>query len=248
MREVSGRLEEIPGEEGYPAYLPARLAEFYERAGAVVCLPGDRGGDKARIGSLTLIGAVSPPGGDFSEPITQNSLRVTGTFWALDTDLARRRHFPAIHWRTSYTLYDVSQWFRKEVDANWETDRREAMALLQREGELLETVQLVGADALADPERAVLQVGRMLREDFLQQPAFGGDAFCSPSKQHRMLSIILHFYHRMDAAVRRGVPLHRAQELPELAQIARMREWKADEVDAASRSLLERVDRAFESL
>ena len=248
LREVSGRLEEIPGEEGYPAYLPARLAEFYERAGAVLCLPGEGGEEKPRVGSLTLIGAVSPPGGDFSEPITQNSLRVTGTFWALDTDLARRRHFPAIHWRTSYTLYDVSRWFQTQVSGNWETDRREAMALLQREGELLETVQLVGADSLADPERAILLVGRMLREDFLQQPAFGGDAFCAPIKQHRMLSIILHFYHRLDAGVRRGLPLHRALELPELAQIARMREWGPDEVESASRALLERVDKAFEAL
>jgi len=248
LREVSGRLEEIPGEEGFPAYLPARLAEFYERAGHVLCLPGDAEGENHRTGSVTLIGAVSPPGGDFSEPITQHSLRVAGTFWALDTDLARRRHFPAIHWRTSYTLYDVSRWFRGHVADDWELNRREAVALLQREGELQETVQLVGADALAETERVVLQVGRMLREDFLQQSAFGTDAHCPPDKQYWMLRVILHYYHRLDAAVRRGVSLAKALEQPLLPQIARMREWTAEAVGEAAPALIQRIDEGFEAI
>jgi V/A-type H+-transporting ATPase subunit A len=151
LREVSGRLEEMPGEEGYPAYLLSRLAEFYERGGRVSCVEVGN-----RVGSLTLIGAVSPPGGDFSEPMTQNSLRVTGAFWGLDTDLARRRHFPAINWTNSYSLYKLDDWFNQYVAEDWTTLARRARALLQREGELQEIVQLVGSEALAEIEKGEL--------------------------------------------------------------------------------------------
>ena len=167
LREVSSRLEEMPAEEGYPAYLSSRLAEFYERAPRSGALGSER-----REGSVTIIGAVSPAGGDFSEPITQHSLRLAGTFWALDTSLASARHFPAIDWNRSYTLYDLTSWFEREVAADWEEHRAWASRLLQREAQLLEVVQLVGADTLAPPERVLLRTGRLLREDFLQQSAF----------------------------------------------------------------------------
>lgn len=233
LREVSGRLEEMPGEEGFPAYLPTRLAEFYERAGRVVCLGSDE-----RIGSVSIIGAVSPPGGDFSEPITQHSLRIAGTFWALDTDLARRRHFPAIHWTRSYTLYKLGNWFNHQVAADWEQNREWALALLQQETELLEIVQLVGADALAPTERAILLTGRLLREDFLQQSAFDDvDAFCPLPKQYHMLAVIRHFHEAVQRALRRGVAIEQVADLRCLAQIARMRLWPPEEAAAQAQAL-----------
>jgi V/A-type H+-transporting ATPase subunit A len=253
LREISGRLEEMPAEEGFPAYLAARLAEFYERAGRVVCLAGDRDDGTRdeqgnRLGSVTLVGAVSPPGGDFSEPITQHTLRVAGTFWSLNVDLARRRHFPAIDWRASYTLYDVSSWFCAHVAEEWESDRRLALALLQKEGELLETVRLVGSDALAEPERVVLHVGRLLREDFLQQSAFNTDAYCPLPKQYWMLRVILHYYQRLDALVRREMTLARALQPSILDAIARMREWPAEDAQALATDLIDQIDRAFAGL
>ncbi len=205
LREVSGRLEEMPGEEGYPAYLATRLADFYERAGRVVAL-----GKEARVGSVTVIGAVSPPGGDFSEPMTQNSLRVAGAFWGLDTGLARRRHFPAINWITSYSLYDLRKWFVENVASDWEAQTGEAMALLQEEAKLMEIVQLVGSDALPEEQKALLQTARMLREDYLQQFAFHEiDGFCPPQKQYWMLRAILTFHRELVRAVKRGASLER---------------------------------------
>ena len=190
LREISGRLEEMPGEEGYPAYLAARLAEFYERSGRVYCLGGRE--EEKRSGSVTVVGAVSPPGGDFSEPITQNSMRVAGTFWALDYDLSRRRHFPAINWTNSYSLYNLTDWYATNVASDWPTLIGDARALLQREVELLEIVRLVGPDALAEIERAVLTVARMLREDFLQQSASDLiDRFCPRAKAYWMLKVII---------------------------------------------------------
>ncbi|MBU4386211.1 MAG: V-type ATP synthase subunit A, partial [Actinobacteria bacterium] len=180
LREVSGRLEEMPGEEGYPAYLATRIADFYERCGRATCLGAD-----GRTGSITVIGAVSPPGGDFSEPMTQNSLRISGAFWALDTGLAHRRHFPAISWLKSYSLYldRVEEWYLENVAMDWKQVRDKAMMILQKEAELQEIVQLVGPDALPEFARAVLEVARMLREDYLQQFAFSEvDAFCEPRK------------------------------------------------------------------
>ncbi len=244
LREVSGRLEEMPGEEGYPAYLGSRLAGFYERAGRVVCL-----GKDSRQGSVTIIGAVSPPGGDFSEPMTQGSLRSAGTFWALDVGLARRRHFPAIHWMTSYSLYDVGNWFETEVGSDWREQARLAMSLLQREEELLEIVQLVGSEALPDTEKAILQVGRLLREDYLQQSAFDPvDEFCAPRKQACMLKAILTFYHGLVNALGKGVALSKLIKLPVLSEIARMKEIPRENAEGDIGALVERIRESFEKL
>lgn len=240
LREVSGRLEEMPGEGGYPAYLLSRLAEFYERGGRVSCVEVGN-----RVGSLTLIGAVSPPGGDFSEPMTQNSLRVTGAFWGLDTDLARRRHFPAINWTSSYSLYKLDDWFNQSVAEDWTTLARRARALLQREGELQEIVQLVGSDALAENEKGELAIGQALREDFLQQFAFGNDAFCPPPKTYWMLKVILIFYDDMSEALKRAVPLEKALSPDLLNRIARIRDWPADQAAAEAQTLIEQIKTTF---
>lgn len=212
LREVSGRLEEMPGEEGYPAYLATRLAAFYERSGRVNTLGTDE-----RVGSVTMVGAVSPAGGDMSEPMTQNSLRVTGAFWALDTSLAHRRHFPAISWTKSYTLYlgQVRGWYEQNVAGDWQEFRDRAMFILQKETELQEIVQLVGPDALPESEKVILEVARMLREDFLQQFAFDDvDAYCPPKKAYLILKTILAFYDAAVGALQRGVSLRQILELP----------------------------------
>lgn len=192
MREMSGRLEEMPGEEGYPAYLGSRTAGFYERAGIVECL-----GAKERKGSLTVIGAVSPPGGDFSEPVTQNTLRVTKVFWALDAKLAYKRHFPAINWLQSYTLYseNLSGYFDREIAPDFSANRERALGMLQDESRLEEIVRLVGMESLSPREQLLLEVTRMIREDFLFQNAYDArDAYTSLKKQHRLLKSILFFY------------------------------------------------------
>ncbi len=246
LREVSGRLEEMPGEEGYPAYLATRLADFYERCGRAVCLGSDE-----RIGSITAIGAVSPPGGDFSEPMTQNSLRITGAFWALDTSLAYRRHFPAISWIKSYTLYleQIQDWYLKNVAEDWRALRDKAMSLLQKEVELQEIVQLVGPDALPDFAKAVLETTRMLREDFLQQFAFSDtDAFCSLRKQYLMLKVILTYYDCLEEVLVQGVPLRQATEHPIKNEIARMKEIPSEEAEEKIAELVDRVQRELRSL
>ena len=222
LREVSGRLEEMPGEEGYPAYLATRLAAFYERAGRVVCLGSDE-----RLGSITIVGAVSPPGGDFSEPITQNTLRIAGTFWALDTNLAYRRHFPSVNWIKSYSLYldSIQEWFMQSGFDEWKQMRDMSMYLLQKEVELQEIVQLVGPDALPESEKAILEVTRMVREDFLQQSAYHEiDSFCPLEKQYWMLKVILNFYTRTSEAMNRGVTLNKILKLPLKPEIGRMKE------------------------
>jgi len=222
LREVSGRLEEMPGEEGYPAYLATRLAAFYERAGRVVCLGSDE-----RLGSITIVGAVSPPGGDFSEPITQNTLRIAGTFWALDTSLAYRRHFPSVNWIKSYSLYldSIQDWFVQNGFDEWKEMRDLTMYLLQKEVELQEIVQLVGPDALPESEKAILEVTRMIREDFLQQSAYHEiDSFCPLEKQYCMLRVILNFYNRTSEAMNRGVALNKILKLPLKQEIGRMKE------------------------
>jgi len=244
LREVSGRLEEMPAEEGYPAYLSARLAEFYERAGAVRCL-----GSGQRDGSVTIVGAVSPAGGDFSEPITQHSLRLAGTFWALDTNLARQRHFPAIDWNRSYTLYDLADWFAAEVADDWEEHRAWARELLGHETQLLEIVQLLGADSLAPPQRVVLRTGRLLREDFLQQSAFDEqDAYCSLPKQLAMLRTIRRAHDAFSAAIARGATADDAGRTPALADVARMRDWPPEQAQALSVALSERLERELEAV
>jgi V/A-type H+-transporting ATPase subunit A len=244
LREVSSRLEEMPAEEGYPAYLSSRLAEFYERAAAVRCL-----GAEPREGSVSIIGAVSPAGGDFSEPITQHSLRLAGTFWALNTTLARERHFPAIDWNRSYTLYDFADWFGREIASDWEAQRAWARELLQREAQLMEIVQLLGTDTLAAPERVVLRTGRLLREDFLQQSAFDEhDAYCDPRKQLAMLRAIHAADAAMNAAVARGATAEEAGATPSLARLARMRAWPAPDANAKADSLIESVESELEQI
>jgi len=222
LREVSGRLEEMPGEEGYPAYLATRLSAFYERAGRVVCL-----GSGERNGSITVVGAVSPAGGDFSEPITQNTLRVVGTFWALDTNLAYRRHFPSVNWIKSYSLYvdNIAEWYVKNIARDWRELRERAMYLLQKEVELQEIVQLVGPDALPESEKAILDVTRMIREDFLQQGAYSDtDSFCPVEKQYQMLRVIMTYFEHVNVAMGRGVTLRQVQALPIRAGIGRMKD------------------------
>jgi V/A-type H+-transporting ATPase subunit A len=243
LREISGRLEEMPGEEGYPAYLASRLAEFYERSGRVVCL-GSTGSSQGRprMGSITVVGAVSPPGGDFSEPMTQNSMRLVGTFWALDYDLSRRRHFPAINWTRSFSLYDFRDWYVNKVAVEWPVLTAEAMSLLQREVELLEIVQLVGPDALAESEREVLAVARMLREDFLQQSAYHDvDRFCPMEKARWMLKAVVDFHQRAQSALQAGVGLEEIMALSVVAEIARMKEWPVNEAEDLIKALMDRV-------
>jgi len=244
LREVSSRLEEMPAEEGYPAYLGTRLAEFYERAGAVVCLGRDE-----RPGSVSIVGAVSPAGGDFSEPITQHSLRLAGTFWGLDTNLARQRHFPSINWNRSYTLYELGGWFEREVAPGWQAERAWALDLLQRESSLLEIVQLLGADSLAPTERVVLEAGRLLREDFLQQSAFDDvDAFCSLPKQYAMLRVVHAAHEAMDAAVGRSVTIDSISAVTALRDLARMKFWPDAEVDERAEATIDHVRNELEEL
>ena len=243
LREISGRLEEMPGEEGYPAYLASKIAEFYERAGRVLTLGSDE-----RIGSVSVIGAVSPPGGDFSEPVVQNTLRVVKVFWALDADLARRRHFPAINWLRSYSLYvdAIQNWWEQNVDPEWRKMRDQAMALLQKEAELQEIVRIVGPDALPDKEKAVLIVTRMIREDYLQQDAFDEvDTYCQPKKQVTMMRVILNFYEKTMEAVDRGVPVEEIAKLPVREKIGRMKyEPELENVKA----LIDEANAQFEEL
>jgi len=201
MREISSRLEEMPGEEGYPAYLSTRLAQFYERSGRVIPL-----GTK-KEGSVTIIGAVSPPGGDFSEPVTQNTLRVTKVFWALDSKLAQRRHFPSINWLTSYSLYHdtLKQYYADKVGSDWNDLVTEIMSILQEEERLMEIVQLVGSDALPEKQQLTLQVARLIREVLLQQDAFHDiDTYCDLKKTHKMMQAILYFSKLANASLDKG--------------------------------------------
>jgi V/A-type H+-transporting ATPase subunit A len=219
MREMSGRLEEMPGEEGYPAYLVSRLAGFYERSGRVRCLGSDK-----REGSLTVIGSVSPPGGDFSEPVVQGTLRLTKVFWGLDDKLAFQRHFPAINWLTSYSLYQelVDGRCNATVDPHWSENRRQAMSLLKREAELEEIVRLVGMDSLAPTDRLLLEGAKMVREDFLHQNAFEPvDTYSSLKKQFHLLDVILAYYRLAKEALDKGTSLESLLSLPVKERIAR---------------------------
>ena len=230
MREISGRLEEMPGEEGYPAYLASRLAQFYERAGRVITL-----GQDPKESSVTVVGAVSPPGGDLSEPVTQNTLRICKVFWALDASLADKRHFPSINWLQSYSLYveSITNWWQENASEEWRANRDQAMVLLQKESELEEIVQLVGPDALPETDQATLETTRMLREDFLQQNAFDDvDTYCAPDKQYKMLKTILLFYKESLAAVNRGAPIANIVALPVKEEIGKMKYIPQDEFDA----------------
>ena len=245
MREISGRLEEMPGEEGYPAYLASRLAEFYERAGRVVAL-----GSKEREGSISVMGAVSPPGGDFSEPVAQNTLRIVKVFWALDADLADRRHFPAIHWLRSYSLYvDDIRGFWENIGKDWAKLRSKALALLQKEADLQEIVKLVGPDALPQHERAILESARMLRESFLQQSAFHEvDTFCPEKKQYEMIRIILDFSDRMMDAIKKGVHIEDITKLKGMEAIARMATVPNDRFEEEFKKIEKSIEKEMSSL
>ncbi len=244
MREISARLEEMPGEEGYPAYLPKRLAEFYERAGRVKSLGG-------AMGSITVVGAVSPPGGDISEPVSQGTLRVVKTYWALDAALANSRHFPSINWLQSYSLYktQLSGWYKQNLGPSFEQMREDAMRILQRESELKDIVQLVGEDALPDGEKITLEVGRMIREDFLRQNAFDDiDTFTSLKKQMLMMAQILHFKERAEKAVLDGVQSDEVINSGAGSEISRMREIKEQDIDEAAKRIRAKVDDIFDGV
>nr|WP_305891148.1 ATP synthase subunit A [Methanolobus chelungpuianus] len=242
MREISSRLEEMPGEEGYPAYLSARLSEFYERAGYVRTLEGQEG-------SITVIGAVSPPGGDFSEPVTQNTLRIVKVFWALDAKLAQRRHFPSINWLTSYSLYTqgLSDWFGENVAPDWVTLRDNAMDLLQQEAELQEIVQLVGSDALPENQQLVLEICRMLREYFLQQNAFHPvDTYCPFDKQYKLLKAISKYGEMATAALEAGVPMKDILSLESKDELAKVK--FEENFQGALDAVLTKMDKEFAQL
>ena len=241
LREISGRLEEMPGEEGYPAYLASKLAEFYERAGRVEVI-----GSETRTGSISAVGAVSPSGGDFSEPVTQNTLRITKVFWALSKSLAERRHFPAIDWLTSYSLYldSVEQWYEEKTKQPWKHLRKDAMSLLQRDEELREIVMLVGPDALSESQRATLEAARMIKEDFLIQSALHPvDSYCSPEKTTAMIRLITDFHGRMLKAIEQGVALQRILDIPVRQEIARCKIEPPDQFE----EVVTRIERNLET-
>lgn len=228
LREMSGRLEEMPGEEGYPAYLSSRLAQFYERAGKVRTL-----GSQERIGSLSAIGAVSPPGGDISEPVSQATLRIVKVFWGLDYNLSYRRHFPAINWLVSYSLYEerLRDWYTENVARDWVRLTGDMMRILQEEAELQEIVQLVGVDALSPMDRVTLEAARSIREDYLQQDAFNDvDTYATLNKQYRMLRLIMGFYYKAREAVRAGAGINEIFNLPVRERIGRAKFVPEDKV------------------
>ncbi|MCX8103739.1 MAG: V-type ATP synthase subunit A [Candidatus Bipolaricaulota bacterium] len=246
MREISGRLEEMPGEEGYPAYLGSRIADFYARAGRVVCL-----GKPERQASLSAIGAVSPPGGDLSEPVTQNTLRLVKVFWGLDDKLAYRRHFPAINWLMSYSLYseDLAPYFEQRVGPEWNELRREFMKLLQIEAELEEIVRLVGVEALSPSDRLKLEVARSIREDYLMQSAFDDvDTYTSLKKQFKMMQLIKAFYEMGQRALEQGIDIHQIIELPVRERIAKAKFIPESEFDARWQEILNEITQSFEQV
>ena len=245
LREMSGRLEEMPGEEGYPAYLSSRLAEFYERAGKVTCLGSD-----GRTGTLTAIGAVSPPGGDLSEPVTQSTLRIVKVFWSLDSSLAYQRHFPAINWLNSYSLYqnEVSAWIDKNLFDTFSLQRSRAMAILQEEAELNEIVRLVGYDALSENDQLKLDIAKSIREDYLQQNSFHElDSYTSLDKQHRMLNVVLTFGTEATRAVAEGVYLKKILALEVRDKIARAKYTEEADLDSLN-SLAEEIQKVIQTL
>ncbi|MBQ8029259.1 MAG: V-type ATP synthase subunit A [Clostridia bacterium] len=239
LREMSGRLEEMPGEEGYPAYLGSRLAQFYERAGRVVALGGER-----REGSLSVIGAVSPQGGDISEPVSQATLRIVKAFWGLDSALAYKRHFPAINWLTSYSLYaeSLSEWFNKNVNSKWTENRKRFMSLLSQEASLEEIVKLVGVDSLSASDRLVLEVSRSIREDFLHQLAFHEvDTYTSLKKQFYMSSLILSFYDSARQCIEKGVNINDVIRLPIREKIGRFKYVSESDTECEFNETLKKI-------
>jgi len=247
MREISGRMEEMPGEEGFPAYLSSRLAEFYERAGRVYSM-----GSPERTGSLTLIGAVSPPGGDFSEPVVRSTVRYVQSFYALDYSLATRRHFPAVNWLLSYSLYVpyVKEWWNKLTNGEWEDYRETAMKILQREAELSDIVRIVGPEALPEDDKLILEIARMIKEDFLQQSAYvPTDAYSPPEKDHLIMKTIITFYNKAREAVSRGIPVAKIRELKCRTLIARMKYHTLNELkENVFRDVMNTIEAEFAEL
>jgi V/A-type H+-transporting ATPase subunit A len=238
LREISGRLEEMPGEEGYPAYLSSRLAEFYERAGKVICLGSDN-----RQGALSVMGAVSPPGGDLSDPVVQATLRVVQVFWGLDDKLANARHFPAINWLLSYSLYhdNLERFLKDNISEDFISLRKEAMRLLEEESALLEIARLIGIESLSLEDRLILEVGKSIREDFLHQNAFHEiDTYTSLKKQYRILKIILEFFALSKEKLKAGMDFERMVKLPVREKISRLKyvaEDKLQEFDKVENEL-----------
>ena len=246
LREMSGRLEEMPGEEGYPAYLSSRLAEFYERAGAVITL-----GSEGKEGAVTAIGAVSPPGGDISEPVSQATLRTVKVFWGLSSKLAYARHFPAIDWLTSYSLYldRLEPWFNKAVDPDWSSMVQKVMAMLQEESELEEIVRLVGIDALSYKDRLTLEATRSIREDYLHQNAFHEvDTYASPAKQAMMLKLILAYYEKSLDALEKDASFSKLASLPVREELGRFKYVPEEECPARYQALLAELDKQIRAL
>ncbi|MBQ0135274.1 MAG: V-type ATP synthase subunit A [Oscillospiraceae bacterium] len=240
LREMSGRLEEMPGEEGYPAYLGSRIAQFYERAGRVVSLGSDE-----REGALSAIGAVSPPGGDISEPVSQATLRIVKVYWGLDAALAYKRHFPAINWLTSYSLYadKLGKWFNGNVADDWTDLRTKMMTLLSEEAELDEIVKMVGMDALSDPDRLKMEAARSIREDFLHQVAFDPvDTYSSPKKMHYMMTLVVSFYENSAEALAKGASIKDIIDLPVREAIGRFKYIKEDDIDAEFEKIMARLN------
>ena len=245
MREISGRLEEMPGEEGYPAYLSAKVSSFYERAGRVKAV-----GTPEREGALSVIGAVSPPGGDLSDPVVQATLRVVKVFWSLEDRLAYQRHFPAISWLNSYSLYidDIAEHVNKDIAKDFTDISKEAMKLLEQEAELQEIVRLIGVDALSPEDRLILEGARSIREDFLHQNAFHEiDTYASLTKQYNMLSICLRYYHQAREALARGVAFSDIVGMEVREKIARMKYQPESDMEKII-SLADEIDTAFKSL
>ncbi|MBB2183164.1 V-type ATP synthase subunit A [Lachnospiraceae bacterium MD1] len=244
LREMSGRLEEMPGEEGYPAYLASRLAQFYERAGRVISL-----GKDGREGALSAIGAVSPPGGDISEPVSQATLRIVKVFWSLDANLAYRRHFPAINWLTSYSLYNLGKWFNTNVDEKWMDLRARIMKMLNDEAELDEIVKLVGMDALSAPDRLKLEAARSIREDFLHQDAFHEvDTYTDLSKQLLMMELVLHYYDISLEALGKGASIEDLVKLEVRESIGRFKYVALDKIKAEYDNILMRLQKEVDNL
>jgi V/A-type H+-transporting ATPase subunit A len=246
LREMSGRLEEMPGEEGYPAYLASRLAQFYERAGSVECIGSDE-----RRGSLTAVGAVSPPGGDLSEPVSQATMRIVKVFWALDSSLAYKRHFPAINWLTSYSLYldSLKPWFDENLGDSFLQNRSQAMSILQNEASLNEIVQLVGKDALSPNDQLTLEVARMVREDFLQQNAFTDiDGYSSYDRQEKLLDMVLTYEKLCRAAIAQGAPVMKLFEIPAREKIGRAKSVPADEYVRTYEQIRSEMEQEIEAI
>ena len=241
LREMSGRLEEMPGEEGYPAYLGSRLAQFYERAGHVVSL-----GKEGREGALSVIGAVSPPGGDISEPVSQATLRIVKVFWGLDSALAYKRHFPAINWLTSYSLYvdNMANWFNEEVAADWMEDRQKMMTILQEEAELNEIVQMVGMDALSPTDRLKMEAARSIREDFLHQNSFHEiDTYTPLRKQYLMMKLVLEFYEKSVDALNKGADMNALIAMPVREKIGRYKYTTDADIESEYKNVEEELDK-----